>query len=59
MNRSMALSVVVLVVSLFIGSAFKAQAVAAPASSAGAAVQSADGSTGRGYWTAWADAASH
>jgi hypothetical protein len=62
MNRSVALSVVVLVVSLFVGGALKAQAATSSAPRAVPAVQSVDnGSTdgGSGYWAAWADAASH
>jgi hypothetical protein len=54
MKRGILVSVLVLVVSAFVGSAFQAQAAtkAAPAASVS---QSTDG----GYWAAWSDAASH
>lgn len=59
MKRILTASIVVLVTSLFVGSAFKAQA-ATKASPAAAVVQStAEGSTSGGYWAAWSDAASH
>lgn len=57
MKRTLVFSVVVLVASLFVGSALKAQAATSPAPIA-AAAPAADAS-GPGYWTAWADAASH
>jgi hypothetical protein len=61
MKRSMVVSVVVLVVSLFVGgAALKAQAATSSAPRAVSAVQSAgETSTDSGYWAAWADAASH
>jgi hypothetical protein len=58
MKRTITVSVIVLVASLFVGSAFRAQA-ATKASPAASMVQSADGSTGGGYWAIWAEAASH
>ena len=54
MKRIITVSVVVLVASLFAGSAFKAQA-ATKASPAASVVQSTDG----GYWATWAEAAAH
>ena len=60
MKRSITLSVVVLVASLFVGTALKAQAATTPASPAASTAQSADdASTDGGYWAAWSDAASH
>lgn len=58
MKRIITVSVVVLVASLFAGSAFKAQA-ATKASPAASVVQSTDGSTGGGYWATWAEAAAN
>jgi hypothetical protein len=57
MKRTLLVSVAVLVVSLFIGSALKVEAAttSAPAAAAQVSNASADG----GYWAAWADAASH
>jgi hypothetical protein len=57
MKRALVVSVVVLVASLFVGSALKVQAATAPAPIA-AAAPAAD-APGPGYWAAWADAASH
>jgi len=59
MNRPALISVIVLVASLFVGSALKAQAATTPASPAASAVQSADASADGGYWAAWSEAASH
>ncbi|HEX7841308.1 MAG TPA: hypothetical protein VF469_27710 [Kofleriaceae bacterium] len=60
MKRSITLSAIVLVASLLVGGAFKAQAATTPASPAASAVQSTDdGSADGGYWAAWSDAASH
>jgi hypothetical protein len=60
MNRPALLSAVVLVASLFVGTALKAQAATTPASPAASAAQSADGtSTDGGFWAAWSEAASH
>jgi hypothetical protein len=57
MKRTVTFSVVVLVASLFVGTALKVHAATEPAA---AAVQSADQtSEDGGYWAAWADAASH
>jgi hypothetical protein len=60
MNRSVTLSIVVLAVSLFVGSVLRAEAattIVSPSSSVG---QSAgDASTEVGYWAAWGEAASH
>jgi len=59
MKRTLVFSVVVLVASLFVGTALKVQA-ATPSAPAGAvaAAPAADASS-PGYWTAWAEAASH
>jgi len=60
MNRPVMFSVVVLVASLFVGSALKAQAATTQASPTASAVQSAgDASADGGYWAAWSEAASH
>ena len=60
MKRPVIFSAIVLVVSIFVGTALKAQAATTPASPAASAVQSADdGSADVGYWAAWSDAASH
>ena len=60
MNRPALFTAVVLVASLFVGTALKAQAATTQASPAASAAQSADdGSTGGGYWAAWSEAASH
>jgi hypothetical protein len=60
MKRTLSLSVVVLVASLFVGSALKVHAATTPAAPAAAAVQPADQtSEDGGYWAAWTDAASH
>ncbi|HEX7839366.1 MAG TPA: hypothetical protein VF469_17935 [Kofleriaceae bacterium] len=60
MNRPVLFSAIVLVASLFVGTALKAQAATTPASPAASAAQSADdGSANGGYWAAWSDAASH
>jgi hypothetical protein len=60
MKRSVMVSVVVLVASLFVGSALKAQAATSPAAPAVSAAQSVDdASAGGGYWAAWSEAASH
>jgi hypothetical protein len=60
MNRPAILSAVVLVASLFVGTALKAQAATTAASPAASAAQSADdGSADGGYWAAWSEAASH
>jgi len=60
MNRSITLSVIVLVASLLVGGAFKAQAATTQAPQAASAAQSAaDGSADAGYWAAWSEAASH
>lgn len=57
MKRTVTFSVVVLVASLFVGTALKVHAATSPAA---AAVQPADQtSEDAGYWAAWADAASH
>lgn len=58
MKRTITVSVIVLMVSLFVGSAFKAQATT-KASPAASVVQTTDDSTGGGYWAAWSEAASH
>ena len=59
MKRTITVSILALVVSVFVGSAFKAQA-ATKTSPAAAVAQSTDtGSTDAGYWTAWSEAASH
>lgn len=55
MNGSIALSVVLLVGSLFVGNALKAPAANRPAV---AAVQAGDIPANTGYWAVWADAAS-
>ena len=60
MNRHVIFSAIVLVASLFVGTALKAQAATTPGSPTASAAPSADdGSTDGGYWTAWSDAASH
>jgi len=60
MNRSISLSVAVLLVSLFVGSALQVHAATTPTAPAPAVEQSAgDDSTDVGYWAAWADAVSH
>jgi len=60
MNRTVLFSAVVLVASLFVGTALKAQASTTPASPAAAAAQPAGNtSTDGGYWAAWSEAASH
>ena len=58
MKRTITASILVLVASLFVGSAFQAQA-ATKASPVASVVQSTDDSTGGGYWAAWSEAASH
>jgi hypothetical protein len=60
MKRTVTFSVVVLVTSLFVGSALKVHAATTPASPVASAVQSADAASedGGGYWVAWSDAAS-
>ena len=55
MKRGILVSVLVLVVSAFVGSAFQAQAATRTAPAASAA-QSTDAGS---YWAAWSDAASH
>ena len=60
MNRPVIFSAIVLVASLFIGTALKAQAATTSASPTASAAQSADdGSADGGYWAAWSEAASH
>jgi hypothetical protein len=60
MNRPVIFSAIVLVASLVVGTALKAQAATTPASPAASSAQSADdGSAEGGYWAAWSDAASH
>jgi hypothetical protein len=60
MNRPVIFSAVVLVASLVVGTALKAQAATSPASPAASSAQSADdGSAEGGYWAAWSEAASH
>ncbi|HEX7839977.1 MAG TPA: hypothetical protein VF469_21020 [Kofleriaceae bacterium] len=60
MSRPVILSAVVLVASLFVGTALKAQAATTPASPAASAAPSVDdGSADGGYWAAWSEAASH
>ncbi|HEX8114599.1 MAG TPA: hypothetical protein VF516_43010 [Kofleriaceae bacterium] len=58
MKRSLLVSVAVLVVSLFVGTALKVQAATTSAPAAASAAVQADAS-GPGYWAAWAEAASH
>lgn len=59
MKRTIAASLFVLAVSVFVGSAFKAEA-ATKASPTASVAQSTDaGSTDVGYWAAWSEAASH
>lgn len=59
MKRTLVFSAVVLVASLFVGTALKVQAATASTSAAeSAAAQSADAAS-PGYWAAWAEAASH
>jgi hypothetical protein len=60
MKRTITFSVVVLVVSLFAGSALKVHAATLPASPAASAVQSVDdASEDGGYWAAWSNAVAH
>ena len=59
MNRFIMLSVVLLVASLFVGSALKAQAATSSDRPAVSAAQSTDDASDGGYWAAWAEAASH
>lgn len=59
MSRPVFFSAVVLVVSLFVGTALKAQAATTSAAPTASAAQSADGSADGGYWAAWSEAASH
>ncbi len=54
MKRGILVSVLVLVVSAFVGSAFQAQAATRSAPAASMAQ-----STDSGYWAAWSEAASH
>ncbi|HEX7839975.1 MAG TPA: hypothetical protein VF469_21010 [Kofleriaceae bacterium] len=59
MKRTVLFSAIVLVASLFVGTALKAQAATTSAAPAASAAQSADSSANGGYWAAWSDAASH
>jgi hypothetical protein len=60
MNRPVLFSALVLVASLFVGTALKAQAATTPASPTASAAQSTeDAATNGGYWAAWSEAASH
>jgi hypothetical protein len=59
MTRSIVFSAVLLVTSVFVGSALKAQAATSSSRPAAAAAQSVDDSLEVGYWAAWAEAASH
>jgi hypothetical protein len=59
MNRPVLFSAIVLVASLFVGTALKAQAATTQAPAASAAQSADDGSADGGYWAAWSDAASH
>lgn len=60
MNRSIVFSVVLLVASMFVGTALKAQAATGSARPAASSAQSANnGAADGGYWAAWAEAASH
>jgi hypothetical protein len=57
MKRTLVFSVVVLAVSLFVGTALKVQA--APSAPSATSAAPAPDAAGPGYWTAWAEAASH
>jgi hypothetical protein len=59
MKRMLVFSVVVLVASLFIGTALKVQAATPSAPTAALAAAPAADASAPGYWTAWAEAASH
>ncbi len=59
MKRSLMVSVVVLVASLFVGTALTVQAATTSTPAAATSAAQADASASPGYWAAWADAASH
>lgn len=59
MKRTFTVALLVLAVSVFVGSAFKVQAATSASPAASVTESTGAGSTDVGYWAAWSEAASH